>query len=254
MRWVAGDCSPNQVPGQIFGPIERTIVMSKLTIARGRWVICGADEDDVITDGAVVFEGDTIEAVGAWSELSAAHPDATVVGSDRVALMPGLINAHHHSAGSTGVQQGVPDLHLEPWLLARNRLRPQDVQLATLISAARLLASGVTTVVDVHSGGGTAAAYAEQVNRALEGYDLSGMRTAFTAGTSLQSHLISAPARTRSSSPVCRKSCAATRRPNCRHRAASTATTISASWTTWRVPMRIMPGSTSGTARPVRNG
>ncbi|MGI9413082.1 MAG: amidohydrolase family protein [Hyphomicrobiales bacterium] len=165
--------------------------MSELTIARGRWVICGAGDDDVITDGAVLFEGDGIEAVGPWAELSAAHPDAAVVGSDRVALMPGLINAHHHSSGSTGVQQGVPDLHLEPWLLARNRLRPQDVQLATLISAARLLASGVTTVVDVHSGSGTAEAYAGSVNRALEGYDLSGMRTAFTAGTSLQSHLIS---------------------------------------------------------------
>ena len=161
------------------------------TIARGHWVICGAGENDVITGGAVLFKGDTIEAVGPWSELSAAHPDAAVVGSEWVALMPGLINAHHHSAGSTGIQQGVPDLHLEPWLLARNRLRPQDVQLATLFSAARLLASGVTTVVDVHSGGGTAEAYAERVNRALEGYDMSGMRTAFTAGTSLQSHLIS---------------------------------------------------------------
>ena len=166
--------------------------MTDATILRGRWVITGGGADDeVLVDGAVLIEGDTIREVGAWEAVRDAHPSATVLGSDRVAVLPGLINAHHHCNGVTGPQHGVPDLQLESWILRRRGMRPTDAYLSALISDGRLLGSGITSVVDVHSGGGTAEAYATDVRRALRAHEESGLRVAFTAGITTQSHIVS---------------------------------------------------------------
>ena len=103
-----------------------------------------------------------------------------VIGSDRFAVMPGLINAHHHSFGVSTLQQGIADQALESWIVTLARLRPTDIYLNTLLSSARLLGSGVTSVVDVRGGRGTAEQYAGNVRRALQAYDEAD-----------QSHLVS---------------------------------------------------------------
>ena len=165
--------------------------MSEQTILFGRWVVTGGGADDaVLDDGAVLIEGATIRDIGPAAALREAHPGARVLGSDKVAVLPGLINAHHHSSGVTGPQQGVTDLLLESWLLALRRRRPSDVYLDTLISASRLLGSGVTSVVDVHSSGGAAGLYDTRTRRALAAYEESGMRVAFAPGVTLQSHVV----------------------------------------------------------------
>ncbi|MDX1574814.1 MAG: amidohydrolase family protein, partial [Kiloniellales bacterium] len=158
------------------------------TIIRGRWVI--ADSETVIDDGAVLVEGDRILETGAWSELRPRHGDADVLGSDRVAVMPGLVNAHHHSAGATALQHGLPDLLLEPWILMHARLRASDIHLDTLLSAARLLRTGVTAVVEAHSSRASPETYAERCRRALEAYDRAGIRAAFAAGLRDQGYLV----------------------------------------------------------------
>jgi cytosine/adenosine deaminase-related metal-dependent hydrolase len=165
--------------------------MPDLLLVRARWIVTGAgDSDAVLTDGAVLVEGDTIAAVGDWSTLRAGYTQARVLGSERMALLPGLVNAHHHSAGATWLQHGVGDDLLELWLLDLGRARAMDVHLGTLLSAARLLRSGVTAVVDVHSGGGSAEHYAARMGDALRAYEAAGLRVAFAAGISDQSHLV----------------------------------------------------------------
>ena len=104
--------------------------------------------------------------------------------------MPGFINAHHHSAGATALQQGLPDLLLEPWILLHARLRAGDLFLDTLLSAARLLGTGVTAVVEVHGGGGTPEAYEARCRKALDAYDRAGIRAAFAAGMRDQGFLV----------------------------------------------------------------
>src|SRR6266511_756691 len=87
-------------------------------LVRGRWVVTGAGEDDAtIPDGAVLVRDGRIDEVGAWSALRQRHPDAEVLGSDEVAVLPGLISAHHHVTGVTQTQQGILDDTLELWLL-----------------------------------------------------------------------------------------------------------------------------------------
>jgi cytosine/adenosine deaminase-related metal-dependent hydrolase len=160
-------------------------------IVRGRWIVTGGGgADPTLADGALVVAGERIAELGDWTEIRARYPAAEVIGSERVAVLPGLINAHHHSSGVTALQQGLPDALLESWILMHARLRPEDKYLGTLLSAARLLGSGVTSVVEVHSGAGTAEDYAARMDRALGAYEETGLRVAFGAGISDQSHLV----------------------------------------------------------------
>ena len=127
--------------------------MAEQKIVRGRWVI--ADSKTVIEDGAVLVDGARIVETGRWRDLRARHGAVEVLGSERAAVMPGLVNAHHHSAGATTLQHGLADLLLEPWILLHAGLRASDIYLDTLLSCARLLRTGVTSVVEVRSGRGT---------------------------------------------------------------------------------------------------
>ncbi|MGE3911658.1 MAG: amidohydrolase family protein, partial [Chloroflexota bacterium] len=162
-------------------------------LVRGRWIVTGAaDADPTLTDGAVLVRDGLIEATGDWSTLRSQHPDATVLGSERVAVLPGMVSAHHHAAGVSHIQQGVPDDVLEPWLLDLRRMRPTDPYLDTLLTSARLLRSGVTSVVEMHQCRGAAEATVERVHRALRGYEQAGIRVAFAPGVANQNPLISA--------------------------------------------------------------
>ncbi|MFT5392777.1 MAG: 5-methylthioadenosine/S-adenosylhomocysteine deaminase [Gammaproteobacteria bacterium] len=162
------------------------------TLVTGRWVFTGAEGlDDVLTDGAIVVEHGRVLDVGSRRSMRERYPDARIVGSDRYAVMPGLINAHHHSHGASAVQHGIQDQVLEPWILSLARKRATNPYLNTLLASARMLRSGVTTVVDNFGGGGTADQYSHHVRNALRGYEHSGMRVAFAAGFKTDGFLIS---------------------------------------------------------------
>jgi 5-methylthioadenosine/S-adenosylhomocysteine deaminase len=166
--------------------------MSDTKLVRGRWIITGgAEADAVLTDAAVRVDAGTITEIGDWETLRAGHPEAMVVGSDGVAIVPGMINAHHHSNGVTAIQQAIQDRLLESWLLSLSLGRGLDPRLGTLLSAARLLRTGVTSVVDVHSDRGTADTYAANARKALRAYDEAGIRVAFAAGLMTQCFLVS---------------------------------------------------------------
>ena len=151
------------------------------TLVRGRWVIPGADEA-TIGGGAVLVEGRTIVALGRFDELERTHPQAQVLGSERHAVMPGLINAHHHSAAASHVQHGAPDMLLESWLKALLRMRTTPTRLDILLSATRLLKSGVTAVVDLYGAARDAEATAADWTEALAAYETTGIRCAFGPG------------------------------------------------------------------------
>ena len=166
--------------------------MSDAILVRGRWIVTGGgDDDSVLNDAAVRVENGTIAEVGDWDTLRGRHPGATTLGSDRVAVMPGMVNAHHHSNGVSAIQQGIRDSLLESWLISLSLGRRLPPRLATLLSTARLLRTGITSVVDVHSDRGTADSYAANAREALAAYNDSGIRVAFAAGLMTQCFLVS---------------------------------------------------------------
>jgi cytosine/adenosine deaminase-related metal-dependent hydrolase len=161
--------------------------MTKIRLIRGRWVFTG---DRTLTDGAVAIQDDSILEVGPWETLRSEYPQAEVLGSDTFAVMPGLINAHHHSNGVSHLLQGVDDDFLELWLFANAGLRSQDPKLKTLLSIAQQLKSGVTSVVDVVSMSGTADDCRTNLQHRLDAYDQAGMRVALTPGATYDSVLV----------------------------------------------------------------
>ncbi|UFS58202.1 amidohydrolase family protein [Subtercola endophyticus] len=106
---------------------------------------------DVIADGAVLVRGAQIEAVGAASALRVAYPEAEVVDLPGRLLMPGLVNAHHHSGVLRGTAEHLPvwewlRLHIDPM---HRVLRPHEAEAASWLCYAEGLLSGTTTVVDM---------------------------------------------------------------------------------------------------------
>lgn len=162
---------------------------TETTLVRGRWVIPAWDEA-VLEDAAVVVQGGRIAALQPWAAARAAHPGAAILGSEHAAILPGLINAHHHSQGLSSIQMGLPDRLLEPWLLTWAAIRDGDRHLETLLSAARLLATGVTTAVDLWTGGGDQDGLAAAVRASRRGYDEAGLRVAFAPGFRARSFLV----------------------------------------------------------------
>ena len=156
-------------------------------VIRGRWVLSG---DEVIADGAVAVEGSRIVETGPAEALSRRYAGAELIGSEHSAVLPGFVNAHHHSHGVSTIQHGLPDALLESWILGFAGLRRGSVHEETLLSAAQQLRSGVTSVVDVHSAGGSAAEYEASVDAGLAAYERAGIRVAFATGTATQSRLV----------------------------------------------------------------
>ena len=105
-----------------------------IRLIRGRWIFTG---ETTLWNGAIAIQDDIILDVGAWDSLRATYPEAEVMGSDAFAVMPGLINAHHHSNGVPNSLQGVDDDFLELWLFANIGLRSQDPTLKPLLSNAQ---------------------------------------------------------------------------------------------------------------------
>jgi len=161
--------------------------VSEQKIIKGRWVVTG---DEILVDSAVVVEGDSVVETGDAGTLQRKYPAASVTGSETTAVLPGFVNAHHHSHGFSTIQNGYSDLLLESWILGFVGLRKGGIFEETLLSAANQLRSGVTSLVDVHSGGGTAADYERSVDGGLLAYEQAGIRVAFASGTSTQSRLV----------------------------------------------------------------
>lgn len=107
--------------------------------------------NDVIEQGAVVLEGDTILAVGPKADLVARYPQAQRRDLPQRLLMPGLVNAHCHSGLLRGTAEGLPlwdwlRLYIDPM---HRVLQPHEAEAASWLCYAEALLSGTTTVVDM---------------------------------------------------------------------------------------------------------
>jgi 5-methylthioadenosine/S-adenosylhomocysteine deaminase len=114
-------------------------------------VVTMDDRDTVLSDAAVLVDGGAIAAVGDAAELAAAHPGAQRLDLPDRLLMPGLVNAHHHSGMLRGTAEHLPvwewlRLHIDPM---HRVLRPDEAEAAAWLCYAEGLLSGTTTVVDM---------------------------------------------------------------------------------------------------------
>ena len=113
--------------------------MTSSTLIHGRWIVTGAGRDDpVLKDAGLLARGGEIIESGPWTEIREAHPEAEVLGGPGMAVIPGMVNAHHHSIGITQQQQALGDDFLEPWILDHAGLRASDVAQMPRLASVRI--------------------------------------------------------------------------------------------------------------------
>lgn len=153
-------------------------------ILKGKYVYTdfAAENGGRLDNAAILIEGDAITAVGSAEELTAAHPEAEVLGGDNCAILPGLIDAHSHGSGLSHVQRGVGFDYLENSLYDWSACIMLPPELNAPLTALRHLQNGATTmhqnVMGVCCDGG---AYAMSA-RFLEAYKKTGLRVAHSPG------------------------------------------------------------------------
>jgi 5-methylthioadenosine/S-adenosylhomocysteine deaminase len=164
------------------------------SLIRGKYVVCkvtGDNSSQIIEDGAVFQRDGQIVEVGKYAALKSRYQADEEIGSSDFAVIPGLVNAHHH-VGLTPFQLGIPDMPLETWIIARWAIRDVDPYLDTLYCAIQMIESGITTVMHNHglSRLPTGAGLYESSARIVDAYEASGMRVAFSVSHRDQNQLV----------------------------------------------------------------
>ncbi len=145
---------------------------------------------EILQNGAILVDGDTISTIGPADVLRRGHPDAPEIGGRGQVAIPGLINAHHH-LGLTPFQLGARDQPLELWFPERLAMRDMDPRLDTLYSAFEMVASGVTTVQHLHSRSpGDMDAVLARADAIIEAYVELGMRASYSLAMRDQNRMI----------------------------------------------------------------
>ena len=152
------------------------------SLIRGKYIISpeGSGGVPVHHDAAVYQEDGVIKDVGPYPELRERYQPGAELGGPNYAIIPGLVNSHHHGRGVTTLQMGTCDDCLEVWILAGWGRRPYDHYLMTLYTALNMLESGTTTVMYNHPQT-AAATLKEDVDAVLRGFLDAGMRVAFSS-------------------------------------------------------------------------
>lgn len=109
---------------------------------------------DLIPNGAVAIDGDSIIAVGYADELLDTYTPTDIVDCTGRVIMPGLVNAHTH-VPMTLLRGLNDDLRLDVWLgylmpLEREFVTPEFCKLGTELACAEMIRSGVTTFADMY--------------------------------------------------------------------------------------------------------
>ena len=115
-------------------------------LVRGRYLVPSAVEENIMTEGAVYIRNGRICEVGSYAQLRSEHPDTEVKGNGRQLLMPGLIDGHSHGEGLTTIQRCLTFDFLENGLIDWAFLFEIDPELSAVLSGARHLKNGCTTM------------------------------------------------------------------------------------------------------------
>lgn len=154
----------------------------------GRWVVLSSG--DMRSDHGVVIRSGRVATTGPAEELRAAHPGIPEMGGSGCAILPGLINAHHHCYGPELVNQAVADDFLEPWMFSGPAMAGLSPYASTTYSASRLLRSGVTAVVDMCSAGLSREIAETRLLEKAAAYRDAGIRAAIAPGERWQNRIV----------------------------------------------------------------
>jgi len=73
-------------------------------ILTARWLVCD-NLTPILSDHGVAIKDGKITEIAPLAELMQTHRGVNIVGDNRYALMPGFVNAHHHSFGVSSIMR-----------------------------------------------------------------------------------------------------------------------------------------------------
>ena len=115
--------------------------------------------DDLIENGAVLIEGDTIQAVGDTADLAARYPQAEQIDARGQLAMPGNICAHTHFYGAYSRGMAIPgpaprdfpEILKRLWWPLDQALDAESVRHSALVCLVDAIRHGTTTLIDHHA-------------------------------------------------------------------------------------------------------
>ena len=126
-----------------------------VSLLEPRWIVPVVPANTVLSEHSVVLSDETIVAVLPRETARTRYPDATVTTLAEHVLIPGLINAHGHSA-MTLLRGYADDLPLMTWLtdhiwpVEAAHVDESFVRDGTNLAAAEMLETGTTCVADTY--------------------------------------------------------------------------------------------------------
>jgi len=145
----------------------------------GEWLISPGKKQgqDIIPNGAIAIEGDTIVDLGSGEDLKKRFDPKETIDAGQGIILPGLINTHTHAA-MTVFRGLADDFSLMEWLYERIFPAEKDnvdenlVYWGTLLACAEMIRSGTTTFADGYF-------FADEAGRAAK---QAGMRMVLAKG------------------------------------------------------------------------
>ncbi len=117
------------------------------------------EEPQLIEDGALLIEGESIAAVGTTSELATRHPHEEQWDADGQLVMPAAICGHTHFYGAFARGMAVPgdppanfpQILERLWWRLDKALTLEDVRASALVCLVDAVRHGTTTLIDHHA-------------------------------------------------------------------------------------------------------
>ncbi|MHB1389624.1 MAG: amidohydrolase family protein [Thermoleophilia bacterium] len=164
--------------------MSETAGTDTMKIYRATWVL--PIVADPIMDGAVAIEGDTIRAVGTFSEVTAAMPGVEVIEFHDAILMPGFVNCHSHL--EYAAFRGLADnMNFGYWILSildfQAKMEKPDYADSAMLGAAECVGSGITTLAESTYSGASLQAIRQSGLRARVYQEAFGIDEKVLAGT-----------------------------------------------------------------------
>jgi 5-methylthioadenosine/S-adenosylhomocysteine deaminase len=122
-------------------------------IIEGGVLITMVDGQAPLDPARIWVKGDRISHIEKADNKSEYHGDAEIIDARNCIIMPGLVNAHSHTA-MTLFRGLADDLPLKEWLFDKifpaesEHLRPETVYWGSLLGCLEMIASGTTSVID----------------------------------------------------------------------------------------------------------
>jgi cytosine/adenosine deaminase-related metal-dependent hydrolase len=131
---------------------------SSLLITHGQVFTLGK-RNELIPDGAIYIEGDTIREIGPTGKLVAAHPGAPQLDAGGKLVLPGSVVGHTHFYGAFARGMAIPgtpatnfvEILGKLWWKLDRALLEEDVRYSALICEVEAIRHGVTTLIDHHA-------------------------------------------------------------------------------------------------------